>query len=109
MIKDKLPQLFQFFAGTFNQDWYCDGENAEELIHFFLKNNPSSWVREVVYALKLLLEMNFSDQQLDDIVAQDLGCSYDPALDGMSYTEWVRWIKDTLKKGLEEGTELGAP
>jgi len=74
-----------------------------------LKDNPSSWVREVVYALKLLLEMNFSDKQLEDIVVYDLCCSYDPALDGMSYTEWVHWIKNTLKKGLEEGTELGVP
>lgn len=108
-MKDKLPQLFQFFAGTFNQDWHCDGENAEELVHLFLKDNPNSWVREVVYALKLLLEMKFSDQQLEELVANDLGCSYDPALDGMLYTEWVSWIKDTLKKGLEEVSNLGAP
>jgi CdiI immunity protein len=113
MIKDKFPNLYQFFGGYFHEDWDLEAKDAEAVIHNYLNDdyylNDDNYlndekpriVKQVIDEISLLLEMNLDRYQLSDVLADDLRCSYDPTFYGISDIEWLRWVQATLKHGIE--------
>jgi hypothetical protein len=101
MIKDKFPNLYQFFGGYFHEDWDLEAKDAEAVIHNYLNDEKPRIVKQVIDEISQLLEMNLDRSQLSDILADDLRCSYDPTFYGISDIEWLRWVQATLKHGIE--------
>lgn len=46
--------------------------------------------------LDALLALGLSEDELEPVLSWDLGCSYDPALDGIKRAEWLRSVRVRL-------------
>ena len=46
--------------------------------------------------LDALLALGLSEDELEPVLSWDLGCSYDPALEGIKRAEWQRSVRDRL-------------
>ena len=51
MNKD-YPELQQFLAGYFNQDWVDDHKSANDVIDFFISESPEDTIKIVLSELE---------------------------------------------------------
>ena len=93
---ERFPDLFQFFAGYFNQDWDLDAPDDDGVIEGFLREEPREFVDAVRREIRAFIGLRLPEDVLQQAVWRDLGCSYDPAADGVSMTQWIRSVSERL-------------
>lgn len=98
-VKEQFPNLFQLLGGYFHQDWCCDDPDAEAVLRRFMNDATPGDVQAVVDDIDRLLGGNLTDDQLKRIVGFGCYYYYDPTADGMSHTEWFRWVQNQLRIG----------
>jgi len=59
-------------------------------------------VKAVVADLDRLLAANLDAARLEAIVRHDLSCAYYPPGDGMSYPDWLHWLRGRLAGGKQK-------
>ncbi len=97
-LSKKFPYLRHFFGAYSHQGWpYIDG-TAEKVIEHYVSGESKDEVDHAVRELDELLLLGLSDAELDAAVYDDFGCCYTPEPDGISMTEWLRWVRATLIK-----------
>jgi hypothetical protein len=94
-----LPQLTQFFGGWFHQDWTEEGSDSPaDVVRAYAKDETPKAVRESTREIETLLASRLPPAQMRRMVADDLGCAYDPTQDGKSYRAWLREVHEILRK-----------
>jgi hypothetical protein len=94
-----LPRLTQFFGGWFHQDWIEEGsESPADVVRAYAREEVPETVRGAVRELELLLASRLPPTQMRRLIGDDLGCAYDPTLDGKSYRAWLREVQELLRK-----------
>jgi CdiI immunity protein len=99
VLRDRYPDLDQFLAGRFHQDWPLDASNDLGMIELFLSEEPPEFVDSVRRQIRALIGLGLSEQELQDAVWRDFGCEYDPTIDGLSVTQWVQSVAARLDRG----------
>lgn len=94
-MKNKFPELFQFLAGYFNQDWMEDFNSSVEVIDSFAHEEPETFVNDVRRELRELIESNYNEEELAKII-DDLGCEYIPTVEYESVLSWLKFIENRL-------------
>lgn len=95
--EDKFPDLYQFFAGRFNQDWDLDAPDDTGVIERFLHEEPPEFVTAARQQLNALIALELPEEELQRVLFQDLGCYYDATHDGGSVTTWARSVAARLE------------
>ena len=98
MSNSDLSHLEQFLGGYFHQDWMIDDTDAESVLDRYLSDTPPAAVQQTISEVERLLGRGLAEDQLHAPFIQALGCYYNPAAQGMSYTEWLNWVRDSLIK-----------
>ena len=98
MMRNKLPNLDQFFGGYFHEDWNLEAKDASAAVSHYLNDAPDPTVLKTIEELNQLLDMNLDEERLREIMIYDLSCCYDPEFYGISQTDWLRWIQTSLKQ-----------
>jgi hypothetical protein len=99
VLRDKYPDLYQFLAGRFNQDWDLFGSDDEAVIDGFLHEEPREFVDAVRRQIRALMELRLPESELQEAVWGDLGCEYDPTSYGLSMTQWLQAVASRLDRG----------
>lgn len=86
--QDEYPQLFQLFAGYFNQDWSMDYSDADEVINQFVEWESEDVVRAAAEELGRLLAAH-ETENLREILLRQLSCYYDPEAEGVSTRQFL--------------------
>jgi CdiI immunity protein len=55
-------------------------------------------VRETIKEIDALLASRLPPAQMRRLIADDLGCAYDPATDGKTIRAWLREVNGILRK-----------
>lgn len=87
-MKTTYPNLYEFFAGYFHQDWPEESPTATCVVERYLGEFPRSEVDEASRELRSLLTNTSAESDLASIVNQ-LGSYYNPQSDGLTYREWL--------------------
>jgi hypothetical protein len=101
--KERFYELYQFLAGYFHQDWLhvYDWEDSapgyEAIVRHFKALNAGA-VGPVAHELEELLKQKLSDDELEEVVAYDLGSAYYPLGSGQSYRQWLEAVLVILKE-----------
>jgi hypothetical protein len=83
--------LFQFFAGTFHQDWLEDHADWREAIRAFRVRCKDRVTAEVSTEIRRMLASTPSEEDLQRRLLQEFGCYYTPRPDlgGPSFRDWL--------------------
>ncbi len=95
-IENKYPNLFQFFASYFHEDWDLDHSTADEVVDCFIYENPKNVVIQV---LEELSELQISYPNEDDLKDRifALGCYYIPHV---TFNEWITHLKIVFSRAV---------
>jgi NifU-like protein involved in Fe-S cluster formation len=72
----RFPILYQLFGGYFHQDWKCDHDTEDEVIRTFVAEASSETLSKVKDELKFILRTTQNEDQIQEILFEEIGCSY---------------------------------
>ena len=65
-MNQDYPELQQFLACYFNQDWVDDHEKADDVIHYFISESSEDTLLEVQEELDKLMRSGKTEQELEN-------------------------------------------
>jgi hypothetical protein len=89
------PQLHQFLAGYFHQDWALDRAGWEPVVDEFVTESPHSVVVETADELRDVLAARLTDAELPAVL-DSLGASVAPAAFATAATAWLEAVLQRL-------------
>ena len=92
----KFPELFQFLAGHFHQDWHLDYESEDDVVRSFVAESSSETVLRVKGELQLVLRTIQSEDELREFLFEEIGCSYYYPYAWPSGKAWLEHVLDML-------------
>lgn len=96
-MNQDYPELQQFLAAYFNQDWVDDHETANDVIDLFISESNLETKTKVQLELdKLILSKN-TEQELKDYLFEDIGCYYYYCNEWKDGRTWLKHIASALK------------
>ena len=96
-MNQDYPELQQFLAGYFNQDWMCDHKNADDVIAFFTSDVSTDVLLEVQSELDRLIMTNMTEQELQDYLFTDIGFYYYYPNEWTDARTWLKHVSSILK------------
>ena len=100
MNKD-YPELQQFLAGYFNQDWVDDHKSANDVIDFFISESSEETITIVLSELEKLISAKKTEQDLQDFLLSDIGCYYYYPNEWSDGQTWLNHVALTLKNAIK--------
>ncbi len=97
-LSEQFPDLEQFFGAYFHQDWMDFDEAAETVIERFVNDATQDELSSTIGELDQLLSLGLPEAELEHVMYKELGCYYNPEPDGISMSEWLRWVRSMLVK-----------
>ncbi|MGR3967647.1 hypothetical protein FW800_24740 [Pseudomonas sp. 910_23] len=100
MNKD-YPELQQFLAGYFNQDWVDDHKSANDVIDFYISESTEDTIATVLLELEKLSSSKKSEQELQDFLLSDIGCYYYYPNEWSDGKTWLTHVALVLKNAIK--------
>ncbi len=76
MNNDEFPRLHQFLGAYFHEDWMCESESADDIIRLYLSDSSDSAICSVKQEIAELSRLQISENELQDFLLKEIGCSY---------------------------------
>ncbi len=77
-------------------DWTPENADAQSVVRFFIEQNPPEFLKAVAEDIGELLALGMSEGELQEFLYAELGSYYMPTADGISYSDWLRSVRDLL-------------
>jgi hypothetical protein len=98
MNAHELPQLAQFFGGWFHQDWTDEGSDLPgDVVRRYAREETPRTVRSTMEEIDRLLASRLPPAQMRRLMVDELGCAYDPTLEGKTFRAWLREVRKLLR------------
>jgi len=98
MNQERYPELVQFFAGYFNQDWDLDAPTADGIIDLFNRTHSLNERAHIAVLIDAFTAEVRDDAALTRAMFDELGCFYTPEADGMSMRSWLQHVSSRLRE-----------
>ncbi len=99
MTASDLPQLGQFFGAWFHQDWTEEGSaSPAAVVRAFARDETPKVVRETIKEIDALLASRLTPAKMRRLIADDLGCAYDPTTEGKTVRAWLHEVNAILRQ-----------
>ncbi|WP_455883707.1 contact-dependent growth inhibition system immunity protein [Pseudomonas putida] len=98
-MNQDYPELQQFLAGYFNQDWVDDHESANDVIDSFISEASKETMTKVQLELDKLIATKKNDKELQDYLFSDIGCYYYYLNEWQDGKMWLQHVALVLKNG----------
>ena len=98
-MNQDYPELQQFLACYFNQDWVDDHEKADDVIHYFISESSEDTLLEVQEELDKLMRSGKTEQELENYLFSDIGCYYYYRSEWADGITGLRHVVSILKNG----------
>ena len=96
--KRRSPQLFEFFAAYFHEDWTLDDQGPDDVIARFKSDSSPAVVAECRAEIVNLLSLNLDETALAAVLFRELGCYYRPVADSLSGSSWLLHVRERLDR-----------
>ena len=91
-IHEQFPELFQFLAGCFHEDW--EGV-PDDVIRAFVAAAPTERRQSIANEIDRLLAETTDGKELSRSLTA-LGCRYAPEADGLSDRQWLSSVRAAM-------------
>lgn len=95
-MKNKYPELFQFFGCYFHQDWMCDSSDPNEIIHIFVSQSEIQTLEILKKEILTLLAMQLSEEKIRIFIMNKMPCNYCYWMDWESGEIWLKHILNII-------------
>ena len=89
-------------AGYFHQDWRCDHETEDDVIRSFVADSSVETLSQVKSELQTVLLTIQSEEEIQDFLFQEIGCSYYYPYAWASGKAWLEHVLDILSLAGEQ-------
>lgn len=97
-----LAHLLSYFhADWVDADWSDADANPGAVVDRFYRGEGPQRASQAMHEVDLLLGAVTNDAELGRRLFWDYSCFYDPTLDGLSNTDWLRSVQRQLRANLE--------
>lgn len=96
-MNQDYPELQQFLAGYFNQDWMHDHKSANDVIDFFISDVSADILFQVQSELDSLIKTKKTEQELQDYLFTDIGCYYYYPNEWEDARTWLSHVASALE------------
>lgn len=93
-----FPNLAALLSRAFSEGWRRSYTLPDLAIRDFVRRNPLADSQAVVAEIDELLAMDLGPSHLRETLQRDFQCAYDPAVDGLTEPDWLRWVQRTLHR-----------
>ncbi len=93
----KSRNLRNFIAGCFHEDWRLEASSYLDAVKHYTEREPSVTVGHVRGDLESMLASGVPDSELERLVLDEWGSSYDPASEGLSVRAWLEAVLTVLR------------
>ena len=100
MTKENLDALGQLLGCYFHQDWPEEFSSDTAALQAIVKNEPKSQLMAAATEIGVLLEAGLSETELKGIIADPIGCYFDPNSEGITCEQWLRQVRDKFAQAL---------
>ena len=97
-MNQDYPELQQFLAGYFNQDWVDEHDSADDVINFFISEVSKESLNKVQQELTKLILTDLTEQELQNYLFTKIGCGYYYPNEWKDGKTWLRHVASTLTK-----------
>jgi hypothetical protein len=94
-MKSRFPNLYGMCSCYFHQDWDLDDPTAEAVIRRYIRDADPHEVQRVAAEIDEFLRVEMTEEKRRAILDK-FGCEYFPPGDELSYSEWLRQVRDLL-------------
>lgn len=98
-MNEDYPELQQFLAGYFNEDWVDDHKSADDVINFFISEASAGMLEKVKQELEKLMHIEQSEQELQDYLFTSIGCGYYYPSEWEDGKTWLTHVALMLRNG----------
>lgn len=99
MIFEKTDSLAQLLGCYFHQDWPDEFDDDNAALDAMIKSESKEKIAEGVTEIDLLLGAGLNEDELRTTLIDRVGCYFEPASEGLNYTQWLRRVRNTLERG----------
>lgn len=96
-IKEKYPSLSYLLRCYFNQDFELLFGSADETLAAYKTTETSQEQLQLKSEIDYLLTLSLSDNELQDILLNEIDCSYYYLNEWPSSEEWLKHISKQIK------------
>ena len=91
-------QLTHLAQAYFHQDYDLEFPVPDAVIAAFAEGEGRGAARELVFEIDTMLASRSSESEIADLWVKALGAAYDPTVEGQTYREWFRHVRDVLSQ-----------
>lgn len=108
IYEEKFPILYQYLGGLFHQDWIHVFDWKEQKPHFegvikyFKIRNSKCYEKEEMKELKMFLELNLIDAEIENVMRKDFNLGIRPAYWNLTHKEWLERVLEILEEPMEK-------
>jgi len=99
-MNQDYPEIQQFLAGYFNQDWVDEHDSADDVIHFFISEVSKESLNKVQQELTKLILTDLTEQELQNYLFTKIGCGYYYPNEWKDGKTWLKHIVDIFEESL---------
>ncbi|MBO0494123.1 contact-dependent growth inhibition system immunity protein [Pseudomonas sp. Marseille-Q1929] len=100
------PELQQFLAGYFSQDWVDEHDSADDVIRFFISEASKESLKKVQQELTKLILTDLTEQELQNYLFTKIGCGYYYPNEWKDGKTWLRHVASKLTKDKNQSKSL---
>lgn len=98
-MNQDYPELQQFLAGYFNQDWVDDHKSADDVINYFISDSSKETKTIVQRELDRLISTEKTEKELEDFLFSEMGCYYYYLNEWNDGRTWLKHVASALRNG----------
>ena len=99
MTSVKTNSLTHLLGCYFHQDWPDEFNDDNAALDAMIKSEPKETIAEGVTEIDRLLEAGTNEAELRAILIDQVGCYFEPASEGLNYTQWLLRVRNALEHG----------
>ncbi|MHA6824099.1 contact-dependent growth inhibition system immunity protein [Ralstonia pseudosolanacearum] len=96
MEKDKLKLIKQLLGCYFHQDWMAEFDSGEDAFRAISVSEPKEMILDCVAEIDNILVAQLSEGELRILLAETLGCYFDPGSEQLTCQQWLMQVRKKL-------------
>lgn len=106
--EEKFPELYQYLAGLFHQDWkdVFDWKEQkysfEAVVRYFKVRSSQNYRQQELRELKEFLNLGLETDDVTRIIKTEWGIAFRPAYINLTHKQWLERILEILEEPMEE-------
>lgn len=99
MNHEQFAAMSQLLGAYFDQDWMLLYADGPAVVRAIVAETSPDYLRQAAHEIDELLGLGMTEDELAKLFYPELGIYFIPPVDGVSYGDWLRSVRDAFRAG----------